>query len=285
MDWYAICCICCHCVHLLSECLFGINTLKSDDFVDLATIIGILGGFSLVIAAMASGGGLSWFINGPAMMIVLGGTLGATLINYPISDIFGVVKVAKQVFFQREQKVADVIRKLVELSRFSRRKGILALQDEMPGIQDSFLSKAVELMVDGMEPGAVSGILETEIDCLERRHRLGAEIFATMGSFAPAMGMIGTLIGLVQMLMQIDDPRAIGPSMAIALVTTFYGVILANLVFLPIAGKLRNRSDCEVMIKKLMIDGILSIQAGDNPRVVEQKLHSFVPPSQRQSVF
>ena len=106
-----------------------------------------------------------------------------------------------------------------------------------------------------------------------------------MGSFAPAMGMIGTLIGLVQMLMQIDDPRAIGPSMAIALVTTFYGVILANLVFLPIAGKLRNRSDCEVMIKKLMIDGILSIQAGDNPRVVEQKLHSFVPPSQRQSVF
>jgi len=145
--------------------------------------------------------------------------------------------------------------------------------------------KAITLAIDGLEPQDVATILETELDFIEERHRLGAEIFTTMGNFAPAMGMTGTLIGLVQMLMRMNDPSTIGPSMSVALVTTFYCVILANLVFLPIAGKLKRLSSVELMVKQLIIKGVISIQEGDNPRILEQKLHSFLSPRERRSVF
>ncbi|MBW2561856.1 MAG: MotA/TolQ/ExbB proton channel family protein, partial [Deltaproteobacteria bacterium] len=141
------------------------------------------------------------------------------------------------------------------------------------------------LMVDGVEPAALSRILHTELEYVEERHRMGAEIFMTMGNFAPAMGMMGTLIGLVKMLMQMDDPSAIGPAMAVALLTTFYGVILANLIFLPAAGKLKTRSAAELTVKELIINGILSVQSGDNPRILEEKLHSFVSPDERKTAF
>jgi chemotaxis protein MotA len=152
-------------------------------------------------------------------------------------------------------------------------------------IRDPFLVKAVNLIIDGLDPTDVTHILDTELDFIEERHRLGAEIFTTMGNFAPAMGMTGTLIGLVQMLMRMNDPSTIGPSMSVALVTTFYGVILANLIFLPIAGKLRRLSTQELLVKQLIINGIISIQSGDNPRILEQKLHSFISPRERKSVF
>jgi chemotaxis protein MotA len=141
------------------------------------------------------------------------------------------------------------------------------------------------LMIDGIEPAKLSELLNTEVEYIEERHRLGAEIFMTMGNFAPAMGMVGTLIGLVKMLMQMDDPSSIGPSMAVALITTFYGVILANLVFLPISGKLKTRSAKELAMKQLVMSGILSVQSGDNPRMLEQRLHSFVSPKERKTVF
>jgi chemotaxis protein MotA len=253
--------------------------------VDLATIIGILGGFGLVIVAMASGGGLAWFLDGPSAMIVLGGTLGAALINYPISDVLGVIKVAKNAFWGRKQQTGMVINQLVEMSKISRREGLIALQKMIGRTKDPFLIKAINLVVDGVEPSHVSEILETELDFIGERHRLGAEIFTTMGNFAPAMGLIGTLIGLVQMLKLMNNPGTIGPAMAVALITTFYGVILANLVFLPIAGKLRTRSSQELLLKQLIINGILSIQSGDNPRVLEQKLHSYIAPGERRSRF
>jgi len=253
--------------------------------MDFATLIGILGGFSLVFLAIASGGGLGWFLNGPSAMIVLGGTFGAVLINYPMSEFLGVLRVAKHVFFQRRRKTAEIIHDVVRMSRVARREGIFALQKMSGKLKDPFFDKAVELMVDGIEPVDMRRILETEVDAIADRHRLGAEIFTTMGNFAPAMGMMGTLIGLVQMMMRMNDPGAIGPAMAVALITTFYGVLLANLVFLPIAGKLRTRSAQEQLEKRLIIDGVLSIQSGDNPRVVEQKLHSFVSPHERKSLF
>lgn len=253
--------------------------------MDLATIVGIVCGFGLIIVAMSLGGGLFWFINAPSALIVLGGTFGAGLINYPLSDILGVVGVAKNVFFQKEQKVGEIIETLVEMSKVSRREGILALQKMTDDVKDSFFVKGVELMIDGIEPNVLTNILETELDFIAERHKLGAEIFTTLGNFAPAMGMIGTLIGLVKMLMQMDDPSSIGPAMAIALITTFYGVLLANLIFLPMAGKLKKRSSNELLAKQLIIGGILSIQSGDNPRVVEQKLHSFIAPRERKSVF
>jgi chemotaxis protein MotA len=253
--------------------------------VDFATIIGILSGFGLVILAMASGGGFTWFIDGPSAMIVLGGTLGAVLINYPISDVLGVIQVAKNAFQGNKQETGIVINQLVEMSRISRREGLLSLQKMLKQTQDPFMSKAIQLVVDGVEPAQVSHILETELDYIDERHRLGAEIFTTMGNFAPAMGLIGTLIGLVQMLRQMNDPGSIGPAMAVALVTTFYGVILANLIFLPIAGKLKTKSSQELLLKQLIINGMLAIQSGDNPRVLEQKLHSYIAPSQRRSRF
>jgi len=260
-------------------------SIREGKRVDVATVAGILGGFSLVILAMASGGGLSWFLDAPSAMIVLGGTFGAVLINYPLRDIAGVFKAAKYVFFQRELHVPQVIDLLVRMSQTARREGVLALEAMSREAGDPFMKKAIELMVDGAEPDKLATILTTELEYIEERHQLGAEIFSTMGNFAPAMGMMGTLIGLIQMLMRMNEPSTIGPSMAVALVTTFYGVILSNLLFIPIAGKLRTRSTRELLVKQLIIDGVLSIQSGDNPRVVEKKLHSFVAPQERRSVF
>jgi chemotaxis protein MotA len=253
--------------------------------MDLGTLLGIVSGFGLVIIAMSMGGGLGAFINVPSLMIVCGGTMGAVLINYPISDVLGVIKVAKNAFFSEKVKTENIIQKLVEMSKVSRREGILGLEKTLKDIEDPFFVKALTLMIDGIESSKLSELLDTEVEYIEERHRLGAEIFMTMGNFAPAMGMIGTLIGLVKMLMQMDDPSSIGPAMAVALITTFYGVILANLVFLPISGKLRTRSAQELAAKQLIMSGILSVQSGDNPRMLEQKLHSFVSPKERKTVF
>lgn len=253
--------------------------------MDLATIIGIVSAFSLVLIAVASGGGLTWFWDGPSALIVFGGTFGAVLINYPLADVLGVIKVAQNAFFKKEQKARAAIDLLVMMSKVSRREGMLALQNVTHRLRDPFLIKAVHLIIDGLEPVDVTNILETEIDFIEERHRLGAEIFTTMGNYAPAMGMTGTLIGLVQMLMRMNDPSSIGPAMSVALVTTFYGVILAYLLFLPLAGKLKRLSAQELLVKQLIINGILSIQAGDNPRILEQKLHAFISPHERKSVF
>jgi len=253
--------------------------------VDLATIIGIVSAFSLVLVAVASGGGLSWFLDGPSALIVLGGTFGAVLVNYPLADVLGVIKVAQNAFFKKGQKARAAIELLVMMSKISRKDGMLALQNMTHRLRDPFLIKAVNLLIDGLEPLDLTNILDTELDFIEERHRLGAEIFTTMGNYAPAMGMTGTLIGLVQMLMRMNDPSSIGPAMSVALVTTFYGVLLAYLLFLPLAGKLKRLSAQELLVKQLIINGILSIQAGDNPRILEQKLHAFVSPHERKSVF
>jgi chemotaxis protein MotA len=253
--------------------------------MDLGTLLGIVSGFGLVIIAMSMGGGLGAFINAPSFMIVCGGTMGATLINYPISDVLGVIKVAKNAFFSEKVKTEKIMEMLIEMSKVSRREGILGLEKTLKDIKDPFFVKGMTLMIDGIEPAKLSELLNTEVEYIEERHRLGAEIFMTMGNFAPAMGMVGTLIGLVKMLMQMDDPSSIGPSMAVALITTFYGVILANLVFLPISGKLKTRSAKELAMKQLVMSGILSVQSGDNPRMLEQRLHSFVSPKERKTVF
>lgn len=218
-------------------------------------------------------------------MIVLGGTTGAILINYRLSDMLGVIKVAKNAFFRKEFKVDEMIKIMVGMSKVARREGLLALQDMTKQIRDPFFVRAVNMIVDGIEPEDMSNILETELSFFAERHRLGADIFTSMGNFSPVMGMLGTLIGLVQMLMKMNEPRIIGPAMAIALITTFYGVVFSTLIFHPIAGKLRTKSAEELLVKRLIIRGVLSIQAGDNPRMVEQKLHSFVAPRQRRSLF
>jgi chemotaxis protein MotA len=249
--------------------------------MDIATFFGVLSGFSLVLLAIKMGGGLLWFWNAPSAMIVLGGTIAVTLINYPLSDVLSVVKVLKNAFLYQVPQPTKIVPEIVDLSKVARREGILALEKQAKKMKEAYLNKGVELAVDGMEPDAIRGILENELIFTEDRHKKGAEIFTIMGTYAPAMGMIGTLIGLVQMLMVMDDPANIGPAMAVALITTFYGSLLANLLFLPIAGKLKVRREDETKYKELIIEGIAAIQLGDNPRVVEQKLQTYLSPSER----
>jgi chemotaxis protein MotA len=253
--------------------------------MDLATVAGVLSAFGLVLAAIVMGGGMESFIDVPSMLIVMGGTVGATLINFPLKNVLGVVKVVKNAFFAKAVSVPDVIGKFVEFATKARREGILALESSMNEVDDKFLAKGLQLTIDGLEPKSIEEILETEIDHVRSRHSLGADILMTMGTFAPALGMIGTLIGLVQMLQNMSDPSKIGPAMAVALLTTFYGAVMANILFNPLAGKLRNRSKEEILVKELMLNGILAIARGDNPRIIEQKLHSFIPPDLRKSVF
>jgi chemotaxis protein MotA len=253
--------------------------------MDVATLVGIITAFSLVFTAITMGGSIALFINIPSIMIVVGGTLGATLINYPLPDIFKVSKVVKNAFFMRVSTSKEMITNFVSLAGVARREGILALENSISEINDEFMRKGMQLSIDGLEPVSIKDILDTEIINIQERHKLGAEIFTTVGTFAPALGMIGTLIGLVQMLQTMEDPSTIGPAMAVALLTTFYGALIANILCLPIAGKLRNRSGEEVMMKELMSEGILSIAKGDNPRLLEQKLNAFLSPQLRESSF
>jgi len=253
--------------------------------MDLATILGIVSAFGLVFVAILMGGGIGTFVNIPSLMIVVGGTLGATMINFPLKDVLKAVSVAKNALFPGNLSSDEIVRQFVDFGGKARREGILALETDIGNIEDEFLSKGLQLSVDGLEPQAIETILETEVDFLRERHSLGSDIFSTMGTFAPALGMIGTLIGLVQMLQSMDDPNAIGPAMAVALLTTFYGSIMANLICMPIAGKLRNRSKEETLVKEMIVQGVISLTLGENPRILEQKMLAFIPPKERQSSF
>jgi len=246
--------------------------------VDIATLIGIVVAFGLVIISIMMGGPANWFINFPSIMIVFGGTMGATLIAYPLSEVLSVFGVVKNVFFSRTHSAGKLVPVIVGFAKRARQEGILSFESQLKDMEDPFLAKGMQLAIDGMESSAIEDIMSTEIAYVEERHRLGSEIFSTMGTFAPAVGMLGTIIGLVQMLMQMSDPSSIGAPMAVALLTTFYGTLLANLLFLPIAGKLKTRSKQEMLVKTMVIEGIISIQAGDNYRIVEQKLKAFISP-------
>jgi len=249
--------------------------------MDIATLFGVISSFGLVLIAIFMGSGLGLFINAPSLMIVVGGTIGTTMINYPLKDVIGVIGVAKNAIFTQKSNTDQLIQRLMAFSAKSRKEGILALESEIKDVDDEFLSKGVQLSIDGLEPDEISNLLEIEMDFIRSRHQLGAEVFTTMGTYAPAMGMIGTLIGLVQMLQSMDDPSSIGPAMAVALLTTFYGSVLANIICMPIAGKLRTRSKEEMLTKEMTVTGVISLSNGDNPRILEQKLNAFVSPKQR----
>lgn len=249
--------------------------------MDIATLIGILGAGALVVASILMGGSGTWFINYPSMMIVVGGTLGATLVNYPLSDVLSVFGVTRNAFLQRSHSALNLIPTIVDFAKKARQEGILSFESQLKDIKEPFLARGIQMAIDGMESNSIEEVLTTEIMYIEERHKLGAEIFTTMGSFSPAMGMLGTIIGLVQMLMQMKDPSSIGAPMAVALLTTFYGTLMANLIFLPIAGKLKVRSREEMLSKQIVLEGVISIQSGDNHRIVEQKLKAFISPKIR----
>lgn len=250
--------------------------------MDIATFLGILSAFGLLGVAIISRGDFSIFFNLNAMLVVLGGTFGATLINYPMKDIIRVLRVLKNAFFNIEAEYINLIPDMVKYSKISRRDGILALDKVIGEIDDQFFYEGMRMVVDGTKPNVIKEIMRNEIDFLAARHRVGISIFKAMGQYSPAFGMIGTLIGLIFMLQGLDDVTKIASSMALALVTTFYGAILANILFLPLAGKLKERSTAEILKKEMILAGVLSIQAGEVPGMVEQRMVSFLPTEYRR---
>ncbi len=249
--------------------------------MDIATIVGLIFGAILVTGAILMGGDFMAYMNAPSVMIVVGGALCATMAAYPLARFLKMPKVVMKTVFAKPQNPVELIQQLVELAEIARRDGILALENMADQVKDEFLVSGIQMAVDGTDPEVIQSVMETELENLIERHEAGKGLLDSMGRFAPAFGMIGTLIGLVAMLSNMDDPSKIGAGMAAALLTTLYGALLANIVFLPLADKLALRSNEEVLLKTIVIQGVMSIQAGDNPRNVQSKLMTFVPPSLR----
>ncbi len=250
--------------------------------MDLATIVGLVSGVVLILSAILLGGNLGAFIDVKSVLIVLGGVLAATLIMFPLRTVVGSIKVAVKAFREDTWNLDAIIDQMVGLSRLARTNGILALEDAERDITNPFLKKGIQLAVDGNEEELIRFIMSTDVSFTQERHAIGQKVFKQMGTMGPAFGMVGTLIGLVQMLRTLDDPSSIGPAMAVALLTTLYGALLANLVCLPIANKLEFRSKEEALAKRVVTEGIISIMQGANPKVLKDKLEAFVPPTMRK---
>ncbi len=249
--------------------------------MDISTIIGLIFGFGFIIWSIIITGDIMTYVHIPSLIIVLGGTIAATILSYPLKTITSLWKVFQKAFFHKEVSINNIIEEIITLANIARKEGLLSLEEYGEKLEDDFLKKGINLIVDGTDPELVRNILETELAFLTERHAQGQGVLETMGTYSPAFGMIGTLIGLINMLKKLDDYASIGPNMSVALVTTFYGSVLANVIFLPLAQKLKVRSQSEVLMKDLMIEGLLSIQAGENPRIIEEKLKTFIPPEQR----
>lgn len=247
--------------------------------MDLATLIGLLGAFGIVFTAMILGGSLDVFVNVPSMLIVFLGSLMVVMMKFGLGQFLSAFKVAIKAFIFKTDKPEDLIQQSIELAGLARKNGLLAL--ESVEINNGFMKKGIQYLVDGLDGEVVRSTLVKEKNKAVERHDIGQRIFKAIGDVGPAMGMIGTLIGLVQMLSAMDDPKSIGPSMAVALLTTLYGAMLATMFALPIADKLCLRSEEEELSQALLIDAVMGIQAGLNPRVIEELLKTYLPGSRR----
>ncbi|MFQ3235146.1 MAG: chemotaxis protein MotA [Paraglaciecola sp.] len=249
--------------------------------MDLATIIGMIGAMGFVLMAMLLGGELGMFLNVPSILIVFGGTLFVVLSQFTLGQFLGAGKIAGKAFMFKTESPETQIEKIVEMADAARKGGFLALEEAE--ISNPFMQKGVDMLVDGHDVEVVRETMAKDITMTTERHEFGASMFKGMGDVAPAMGMIGTLIGLVAMLSNMDDPKSIGPAMAVALLTTLYGAVLANIVFIPIAEKLGLRAVEEKLNQSLILDGIIGIADGQNPRVIEGILKSYLAASKRSS--
>ena len=249
--------------------------------MDIATFFGIVFGMVMILLAILTSGNLNLYVDPASILIVVGGTFAATLVSFPLMKVRGVFGVVKNAFTWKSVSPLETVHLLVEFAERARREGILALENSLEEIDDKFLRSGIRLAVDGVEPDLIKDILDTELAFIEDRHKEGQQILLAMGTYAPAFGMIGTLIGLVGMLANLNDPSNIGMPMATALLTTLYGALAANLVFLPIADKLKHRTAEEVLVKEVTIEGIMSIQSGDNPRIAEHRLMAYLSPRER----
>ncbi|SEU07572.1 chemotaxis protein MotA [Salinibacillus kushneri] len=254
---------------------------------DILTPIGIFIGLTMVLFGIYTNGGIggvSSFIQASSILVVLGGLIGAILINFSLKDLKLTFKVFKEAFRSDNYDLKGLIQLFVTLSEKARREGLLALENEVDEVEDPYIRKGVLLAIDGIEPEVINDIMNAEIVAMEERHQRGRAIFQKAGEYAPSWGMIGTLIGLVLMLNNLSNPETIGPSMAVALLTTFYGTLLANLVFTPLAGKLENKTDEEIFLKQIVIEGVIGVQSGQNPKILEEKLSAFLSNEQKNDL-
>lgn len=248
--------------------------------MDLATLVGLLGALGLIVMTMLMSGDLAMFINIPSIVIVFGGSIFAVMAKFGLGQFLGAFKIAGKSFKGTAPDVGGLIDEIVELADIARKGGLLSLEGKE--VSNEFLQKGIQLLVDGHDPDVVKTLLSKDRTLAEERHVNGSAIFQGLTGMAPAMGMIGTLIGLVAMLANMDDPKAIGPAMAVALLTTLYGAVLANGVTEPIADKLKLRAGEEAMVKNLIIDALLAIQSGQNPRVIDSMLRTYLPEGKRE---
>jgi chemotaxis protein MotA len=250
--------------------------------MDLATVIGIFGGLAvMVFSVLMAGSSFAAFVDYPSVICVVGGALAAVLVCAPAASIFNLARVARKAFFHRTDEIPELIDQIVSMAETARRDGLLALENRLGEIENPFIVLGIQMAVDGTRPEVIDDVLRTQMEAVSARHRDGKLLLDQFGKYAPAFGMIGTLIGLVIMLGNMDDPGAIGPGMAVALLTTLYGAVIANVVCLPLAEKLGHLNRQELQTMEIILRGILAIQSGDNPRIIEQKLSTFVPPRSR----
>ena len=247
--------------------------------MDPATLVGMIGATAVLAAAIVTGGSANVFLNVPSVLIVLCGTFLVVLIKFNLAQSLGAFKVAGRAFTNKLEPPEELISELIEMNALARREGMLALENIT--VKNEFLSRGINLLVDGNTSEEIKSMLERDLRETIDRHKWGAKVFSALGEVAPAMGMIGTLIGLVQMLSAMDDPKMIGPAMAVALLTTLYGAFIANVIALPIADKLALRMTDEGRLNRICIDGVLAIGEGHNPRVLEAILKTYLDPKQR----
>ncbi|PKM47350.1 MAG: motility protein A [Firmicutes bacterium HGW-Firmicutes-8] len=251
--------------------------------MDLSSIIGLVLGFAmLLIAYVEEGGQLSALVQPTAAMIVFGGTIGAVMTSFTLNDLKQVGKLFQIVFKEKKYEVNELITILCSFAEKARREGLLSLERETANIDDEFLRQGIQLVVDGTDPALVRDILETQIEFTDQRHKIGADIFESAGGYSPTMGIIGTVLGLVMVLGNLTNPDELGPSIAVAFIATLYGVAFANLAWLPIGHKLKLKSKQERFMREIALEGVLSIQAGDNPGIVREKLRAFLSATIRQ---
>ncbi len=251
---------------------------------DLLSIIGIVLGGTLVVLSIIFEGDLRAFWNPAGLMITVGGSTGALLVSFRLDEIKTVLQVTKKAFVRKDESILDLHARFVDLAQKARREGLLVLEDELEEIDDEFLRNGLQMVIDGFEPDNIRNILNAELSSLEGRHELGQGLFRTWGGLTPAFGMIGTLIGLVLMLADLDDPSAIGPGMAVALLTTLYGSLIANLILLPLANKLTIYSNDEIRLKEIIVEALLALQSGINPRLLQEQIKSYFSPLEKKKL-
>jgi chemotaxis protein MotA len=244
--------------------------------MDLSSIIGVVSGMGFVLGTILLGGGIMTFVNIPSILIVMGGTLAASMIAYPLKDFLSIFKTAMKIFIFKLQPTDEIITNLVEISNKARKGGLLSIEGEIQATNNPYLAQALQMTVDGVKTTDIAAIMQKKMALTKKKLDVGADIFASMGSYAPAFGMIGTLIGLVQMLANLDDPSSIGPKMAVAMITTFYGSVLANLFFIPMGDKLTGRNEEEMINMTIIFEGIISIREGEHPKLMEDKLNIYL---------